>query len=140
MYISKQLFLITAVCLSLGFQINASQNEEQDSGFLNFTRQLIYQHKTADDINTGNWMNAIYQKGDPSDENTINQLMNITNSDKTDEEKKADILALKNSTTGQNKSYFSSISTFTKAAAAFVIAASIASYFYFMRPWSTSAQ
>lgn len=76
-----------------------------------------------------------------TNDNLAGQLINIVNTSTSFDDAKQRIKQLKNSTeqteAEKNQSYFANISSFATAAAAFVIAASVASYFYFMRPWST---
>ncbi len=107
----------------------------QNKKFLNFTR-LLPATKNADDINLTNWANRAYT----ADQNLANQLVNDVNTSKSFDDAKAAVKQIYiRETTPQkkNEGYFANISTSVKAAAAFVIAASIASYFYFMRPWLT---
>jgi hypothetical protein len=136
MSITKQFLLVFII-----FQINASQNytEKQQKNFLVFTQRLS-QQTNADDMNLARWINETYVTND----NLAGEFINIVNTSTSFDNAKESIKNLKNTTeqteTDKTASYFSNISTFTKAAAAFIITASIASYFYFMRPWTSSNQ
>lgn len=143
MYISKQLLLVTVVSFGLHFQINASEygREEIEQKIKNaqkvndFSKELekdARQKENARELETSRWIDTLY--GTNQD---LTELANIIDTNDSLETKANKLFQLKEGS-GQ-KSYFSNISTFTKAAV-FVIAAGIASYFYFMRPWSTSAQ
>src|SRR5579863_707596 len=93
MYISKKLFLITTVCLGLGFQINASQNEEQESNFFNFINKLR-NVKNATALNLANWMESTYA----TDKDLSSQLVNIVNTDESVMQKTQAIEQLKQGT------------------------------------------
>jgi hypothetical protein len=134
MNIAKKLFLV--IVLSLGsLQLHASQyNEEEKEKIFTFSRTLTQDAKrreNADDLDTARWMEIAY--GNNKD---VTEIMNIIDSNESFEDKAKDLSQLKKGT----KSFFSNTSSLITAAAAFIIAASIASYFYFMRPWTSSNQ
>ncbi len=142
MSIAKQLLLVTIMNCGLLSQINASQNytNKQQEKFTKFTT-VLSQAPKAEDRNLATWANIQFA----TNQNLTNELVNSVNanSGSLDDAKAAVRQIYLRETTPQkeNTGYFSNISMRVKAAAAFVIAASNASYFYFMRPWSTpSAQ
>ena len=151
MDMTKKLLLVTIISSGLHLQINASEsyqisphhtyNPKQEKDFLQFTEDNLYQTKNAKARDTAQWMNETYRETDSYHKSITNQLMNIVSDPhKKDEEKLTSIAELRENEENQNKGYFSSMSTFAKAAAALLVTAGIISYLYFIRPWSTSAK
>jgi hypothetical protein len=140
MRISKKLLMIATFSFISGSSVNASEPQTQDdTNLLNFISGLKKVPKAAA-LQLARWMESTYA----TNHDLSDQLINIVNTEDTIANKTKAIEQLKQSTeqagTDQNTSYFSNIRTMATAAAAFVITASIASYFYFMRPWTSSNQ
>lgn len=137
MRIANKLFLII-ISLGLGLQLSASEYQPQDDkNLLNFISGLKTVPKAAA-LQLARWMETTYA----TDQNLSNQLMDIVNTNQSVADKTKAIEQLKQRAeqpeTDKNRSYFANISTAAKTAAAFVITVGIASYLYFMRPWSSS--
>lgn len=140
MNISKKLLMVAVFSFISGLSINASESQPQDdTKLLNFISGLKTVPKAAA-LQLARWMETTYT----TNQDLSDELIKIVNADNTIANKTKAIEQLKQNTEqadiDQDKSYFSNISTFTKAAAAFIITASIASYFYFIRPWGSSNQ
>lgn len=142
MTIVKQLFLITAFGLGINTQLCASESQP----LLSFADKLErLQTENSEPKTIAQWIRKTFSGTDEHSTQVTDQLNNIveSNNNPTQQAQAIREIYTKETTPQQqeNTGYFSNISTRVKAAAALVIAASIASYFYFMRPWSTpSAQ
>jgi hypothetical protein len=141
MHIAKKLFLITILSLGTGVHINASESATNgdQSIFDSFINNLKSTYG-ASLLELTNWMNRAYL----NDDALYQQIMAQIKSNDSLENKREALKKLKQSRelmeeAEKNKSYFSNMSTLA-AAAAFIITASIASYFYFMAPWRSSNQ
>jgi hypothetical protein len=138
MNISKRLLLITITIF--GLQLSGSQYSEEEKKLSAFSNQLqltAYDKEDATYINAATLIkNSIYNN------QNLSKLMEIADSNQSDDDKVKSILKLENNEENQNEGYFSSMSIFAKAAtaAALVLTVGIASYFYFMRPWSPTTQ
>jgi hypothetical protein len=135
----QKLFLITA--LGLGIQLCTS---ESDSKLLNFANSLdLVSSEKSEPKNIASWIRSTFYSTTQHNKDVTEQLKDIVNSDVNVAQKTQSIKQLWTQETTpkeENQGYFSSMSSYTKAAAAFIIAAGIASYFYFMRPWGNSNQ
>jgi hypothetical protein len=140
MSIAKQLLLIAIINCGLLSQVDASQNytEEQEQRFTKFTT-VLSRAEEAEDRKLATWANKVFT----TDQNLANQLVNDVNTSTSFDNAKEAVkhIYIRETTPQQNnEGYFSNISTRVKAAAAALVIASIASYFYFMHPWGSSNQ
>ena len=136
----KKLFFMTVLGLAAVAQISASENQSDDRGYLSFIGKLR-QVKSANAMNDANWMSQKYVATDDYSTNITSQLKNIVESNQPLPAKISAIEEIKARETAPkvNESYFSSMSNMAKAAVALVVTASIASYFYFIRPWTKAS-
>jgi hypothetical protein len=132
MNISKKLFLIATLGLGMGLQISAS--EPASTTPLDFADKLD-KYSNAEPKNIARWIRETYNHVDPHSTAINEQLKTIISSGDTDIKKTKGIKAIweQETTPKSNEGYFSNISTLAKAAAAFIVTASIVSYFYFTR-------
>ncbi len=138
MTIVKKLLLMTALIFGSDTQLCASEPQQ----LLEFANSLDrIETEESEPKNIATWIRKIFSKPDKHSTDVTDLLSSITESPKLSlpEKTKAikQIYIQEITPKENNTGYFSSISTRMKAAAAFVIVASIASYFYFMHPWST---
>ncbi|HEX4068599.1 MAG TPA: hypothetical protein VHX42_00735 [Candidatus Babeliales bacterium] len=136
MHISKKLFFIITLNLGLILPINTSEPETEDTNYRNFIEKLYGVSNNTYKENAM-WMRAESVKPN----NPINdQLKVVVGSNRPLKEKISAIEEIKAQASTQNEGYFSNISTTAKAAIALLVTAGIASYFYFIYPWSSSSK
>jgi hypothetical protein len=130
MNISKKLFLIATFGLGLGLQISASE----PASTLDFADKLDRVSNT-EPKNIARWIRETYNRVDTRGKEINEKLEGIVSSNNSDTNKTKAIKTIweQETTPKSNEGYFSNISTFAKVAAAFIVTASIASYFYFTR-------
>ena len=140
MIIVKKLFFMTILGLVVGAQISASEPQSDATNLLNIADRLQTIPNT-EPMTIAQWIRTTYNSMYEHDKETTEKLQNIANSNDPLPEKTKAIKKIWQEETAPKKSesYFSSMSNMAKAAVALVVTASIASYFYFMHPWTKAS-